>query len=368
MELAGHCVVTAYDDVVAALADTRLTEDRMHRFAERSPPDVVDAVRRHAVWLISPEGADYDWLRPLLHAGLRSAIGSDSDRAIAAAAGELLDDLLERERFDVVGDYALALSGRVLADLLGVDPRDGVRLIDWAQDLVAFFNDFDVDVATADRMARSAAQMAAYAQELVANRRGQLHQGLLEMVARAAAERDHALDDEGLAQLTLPFLSGEVGVAQLVANCVWLLLVHPDQRERLSADPGLLAGAIGEALRCLPPASVAQRIALERVVVGGQVVEPGQIVLLDLAAANRDPGLFPDPDRFDIARRHGGALGFGHGPHSCVGARLARMQTATALEALLRRAPDLELDRDFGVAWSPLAGLRAPDALYVRPN
>jgi cytochrome P450 len=157
----GHYFVFAHDDVMAALADTRLTADRMHRFAERAPPDAVDAVRRHAAWLISPEGADYDWLRPLLHAGLRSAVGNGSERAIAAAAGELLDGLVERDSFDVVDDYALALSGRVLAEFLGVDRRDGVGLIGWARDLVAFFNDVEIDLTVADQMARSAARMAA---------------------------------------------------------------------------------------------------------------------------------------------------------------------------------------------------------------
>jgi len=147
---------------------------------------------------------------------------------------------------------------------------------------------------------------------------------------------------------------------------VWLLLVHEDQRARLAADPALLAGAVGETLRYLPPASLATRIALEPLTLRGHRVEPGQTVQLSLAAANRDPERFPDPDRFDIARRQAGAVGLGHGVHSCIGAGLARMQTAIALRALLDRAPELARDDESEVVWSPLAGIEGPRALGVR--
>jgi pikromycin synthase len=147
---------------------------------------------------------------------------------------------------------------------------------------------------------------------------------------------------------------------------VWLLLVHEDQRARLAADPALLPGAFGETLRYLPPAPLATRIALEPLTLRGHRVEPGQTVQLSLAAANRDPERFPDPDRFDIARRQAGAVGLGHGVHSCIGAGLARMQTAIALRALLDRAPELARDDESEVVWSPLAGIEGPRALGVR--
>ena len=155
-------------------------------------------------------------------------------------------------------------------------------------------------------------------------------------------------------------------MAQLVANSVWLLLGHEDQRARLAADPALVGGALGETLRYLPPASLAMRIALEPIDLRGHRVEAGQTIQLSLAAANRDPQRFPDPDRFDIARGQAGALGLGHGVHSCIGAGLARMQAAIALRALLDRAPELALDAEREVVWSPLAGIEGPQALGVR--
>ena len=151
--------VFAYDDVLAGLSDPRLTNDRMHRFADLAAPSAVEAVRRHAPWIISPEGSDYDWLRPVLHAGLREAVGHRAEAAIAAAAHELLDDLLARERFDVVSDYAFAHAGLALADFLGVDRTHGHRLMGWATDIVAFFNDREITPERAAAMASSAAEM-----------------------------------------------------------------------------------------------------------------------------------------------------------------------------------------------------------------
>jgi cytochrome P450 len=358
--------VFAYDDVLAALSDPRLTNDRMHRFADRAAPSAVEAVRRRAPWIISPEGSDYDWLRPMLHAGLRDAVGCRAEGAIAAAAHALLDDLLARERFDVVSDYAFADAGTALADFLGVDRADGDRLMRWAVDIVAFFNDTEITTEGAAAMAASAAQMVAYAQELIGTGSPETAGGYLGLAARTAQRGGHELGDEALGNLALPYLTGQVAVAQLVANSVWLLLGHEDQRARLAADPALLGGALGETLRYLPPASLATRIALEPIVLRGHRIEAGHPLQLSLAAANRDPRRFPEPDRFEIARSQAGAVGFGHGAHSCIGAGLARVQAAIALRALLERAPELARDPEAEVVWSSLAGIEGPQALSVR--
>jgi cytochrome P450 len=359
----GQWLVFGYDEVRAALADDeRLTNDRMHGFADRAPSEAVDAVRRHAPWMISAEGADYDWVRWILHAGLRGAIGSAD--AIASAAHELLADLVERERFDVATDYAFPLSGLILADFLGVDRRDGDRLVAWALDVVAFFNDLEITAECTDRMARSAAETIGYAHALIAERPRELRSGFLELVARSAAERGRELDDVTVGNITLPFLAGQIGVAHLIANTMWLLLAHDDARARVAAEPGLLAGAIAEALRYAPPVTLIPRIAVRPVRIGAAVVQPGQVVRISVGAANRDPVRFPEPDRFDITRPQAGALGFGHGAHSCIGAGLSRMQTPIAVAALLERAPDLELEGE--PVWSPVPGVRGVEGLPVR--
>jgi cytochrome P450 len=283
--------VFAYDDVLAGLSDPRLTSDRMHRFADRAAPSAVAAVRRRAPWIISPKGSDYHWLRPALHAGLREAVGLRAEAASAGAAHELLDDLLARERFDVVSDYAYAHAGLALADFLGVERAHSDRLMGWAIDIVAFFNDAASNAQRAAAMASSAAEMVAYAHEMLGTGPAETGGGFLGLAARTAQRGGHQLGDEAVGNLALPYLTGQVGVAQLVANSVWLLLDHADERARLATDPALLAGALGETLRYLPPASLATRIALEPIALRGHRIEPGHTVQLSLAAANRPSAL-----------------------------------------------------------------------------
>src|SRR5919201_1660886 len=133
--------------------------------------------------------------------------------------------------------------------------------MDWAQDLVAFFDDLEIRVATTEQMARSASDLVAYAHALLVDERAASRGGFLGLVARTARATGRTLDDEVLGSLMLPVLIGQVPVAQLVANTTWLLLTHEDQRVRLARQPSLLAGAIEEALRYLPPGPLAGRIA-----------------------------------------------------------------------------------------------------------
>jgi cytochrome P450 len=359
-------LVLAYVDVRSGLVDERLTADRLHRFADRAPAAAVAAVRRHAPWLISGGDSDYEWIRPVVQAGLRTSADAASKGMIAQAAGELAASLVARGRFDVAGDYALALSGQVLADFLGVDRRDAARLLAWGDDLITFFNDVEISVPASERMARSAAALVDFALHRLTATGARSGDGFLALAARAAADRDLGLAEESVGMITLPFLTGTLGVAHLVVNTVWLLLTHADQRARLTEDPSLISGAVGEALRLIPPVALVPRVALERVALGGAIVESGETVYLSLAAANRDPARFSHPGVFDITRPQAGALAFGYGAHSCIGAGLARMQTAIAVEALLRRAPDLALDPEGEVTWSTIPGLQTPQKLDVR--
>ena len=156
------------------------------------------------------------------------------------------------------------------------------------------------------------------------------------------------------------------GVASGIGNVIWLLLEHPAEHERLREDPSLLRSVIEESLRMEPPITAIPRIALEDIVVRDRLIGAGEIVQLSIAAANRDPSRFPDPDRFDAARNPHGVLSFGHGPHGCLGARLANEQVMIALEALFSRlGTELRLDRPGEVRWYRNAGNRGPEALPV---
>ena len=154
----------------------------------------------------------------------------------------------------------------------------------------------------------------------------------------------------------------------MICNAVRHLLTSPDQASDLDADRSLLDGAVDESLRLEPAAAVVDRYATASARLGEADISGGDLVVVSLAGANRDPGVFPEPDRFDIRRPNARQnLGFALGPHFCVGAQLARMETRAAITTLLDRLPGLRLDPEQLAAPRGLV-FRKPPALHVRWN
>jgi cytochrome P450 len=146
------------------------------------------------------------------------------------------------------------------------------------------------------------------------------------------------------AQCQMLLIGGHLTLIDQLCNAVHALLVHSGQLERLRSDPALIGSAIEEALRYDPSVSFVHRVAAADLELGGVAIREGDRVLLCLAAANRDPEAFADPDAFDIGRAGARHLSFGAGPHACAGSGLARLELEVALPSLLRRLPRLALD------------------------
>ena len=139
-------------------------------------------------------------------------------------------------------------------------------------------------------------------------------------------------------------LGGNVTTADLIATGLDLLLRHPAQLARLRAEPELIGPAVEEVLRFEPPTNGTQRVASREVEIGGCQVRQGQVAAVMIAAANRDPSVFPEPHSFDIGRRGAPHMAFGGGPHLCIGAALARLEARIAIAGIIERFPDLRLD------------------------
>jgi cytochrome P450 len=213
-------------------------------------------------------------------------------------------------------------------------------------------------------MVASAMEMSAYTRELLAERRPAGGDDFLAVMAAAASDAE-ITEDEIVGNTLLLLIAGHVAVRNLIGNVVWLLLNHPREHERLQAQPTLLRSVIEESLRMEPPITLIPRIPLEDITVRGKTISAGEIIQLSIAAANRDPAKFPNPDRFDAARNPR-ALSFGYGPHGCLGARLAIEQSMIALDVLFRRlGHDLQLDEDRPIRWYRNAGNRGPEELSI---
>ncbi|MBB5781466.1 cytochrome P450 [Nonomuraea jabiensis] len=268
----------------------------------------------------------------------------------AAIAGELID--AAGEEFDLVADFALLLPARVICELLGVPMDRFEQVRGWTE---MFLSTSD---ASADARGQGFAAFMAYAGELIEQHRAEPGEDLIDLLIAARDEEDGLSEDELTNMVFTLILAGHETTASMIARGVFRLLHHADQYAELVAHPELVDPAVEEILRHEAPGSngMLRRIT-EDVETSGGTIPAGSVVLPNLWAADHDPSVFQDPLRFDL-RRFAGApstphLAFGHGPHYCLGANLARMELQEAFRALVTRLPGLRAQEELSaVAWS----------------
>jgi cytochrome P450 len=368
-EASGQWFVFPYDEVRSLFADRRMSADRIAGFAEAVPAavreEVSSVVPYLETWLIFLDGAAHSHLRTVMHRGFNTRAIEALREPIEAMANRLLDPAIDAGRLDVAADYGYLLPVYVLADFMGVHAKDHDKVVQWSADFVDFFNIIPITEDSSHRMIRSATEMTAHMRELLAERGSDPGEDFLGLMAQAARAGE-ITEDQVIGSTMLLLIAGHLPVRNLIGNVVWLLDQNPSEYERLRADPGLLDSVMEEALRYEPPVAAIPRIPTEDIVVCDQKIAAGEILQLSILAANRDPAKFPDPDRFDAGRDPHGILSFGHGPHGCIGARLARVQAKIALEVLFRRAGGpVRVDHSGEIAWYRNAGNRGPEKLPV---
>jgi cytochrome P450 len=341
----GAWILTRYDDVLAALHDPRLRSDRSGRMRELSG-------RPEAAPVFDLIGNQMNLNDPPRHTRLRAALSKAfTPHAVEALrpfvegiVNRLLDAVQHQGRMDVIADFAFPLPATVIAQMLGLPPGDLGRLRRWSDDFATVFGS-DPSAVTAEQYARarqSTQGLTDYFRGLAADRKACPRDDLL--TALVAAEDDGLTEGEFVANANLLMGAGHETTTHLIGNGLLALLRHPDQLERLRADPSLIPGAVEEFLRYDGPVQFMYRVAGEDLAIGGKPVRRGQLVYVMFGAANHDPAKFPDPDRLDIGRAAEHHLAFGQGLHYCLGAPLARLEAQAAFAALLRRLPALRLD------------------------
>jgi cytochrome P450 len=234
------------------------------------------------------------------------------------------------------------LPALVIAELLGLPRADHDRFRAWSEDLATLV--FATGLPDRHRRGRDALQaLAGYLAEHLARRRDHPQDDLLGALAAAQAAGE-LTEDEAVGNAVLLLFAGHSTTTTLLANGLAVLLAHPHEMQRLRAEPALMPTAVDELLRYEGPSKLIPRWAVEEVELDGRRIEPGRLVFLVQASANRDPRRFADPEQVDLARHPNPHLGFGYGPHYCLGAPLARVETAIALERLLARTAAIEPD------------------------
>lgn len=282
-------------------------------------------------------------------------------------AAELVTPLGDGATFDVVSELAERLPVVVIAEMLGVGSADLDDFVTWSHGLMGVLDLFAPPEK--QQLARdSSKHLHDYFAEEVRRRRSAPTDD--DLVGRlVGANADGRLSEaEMLSACVLLLLGGNETTTKLITNAALALVRNPDERARLVADAALLPTAVDEALRYDTPVQGDVRIATQTVELGGVELGPGSMVIALLGAANRDPAVFDDPDRFDVSRSPNPIMSFGRGIHHCLGANLARLEGRAAIGALLTAAPDYVLaEPDEPLVYdSPTFFFHAPGRLAIR--
>ena len=289
----------------------------------------------------------------------RRAVHGRFEQVVADETARLIDDLQPSGEAELRRSLAGPLAVAVVMRALGIQDADTAAVLGWYARIVAAVTDITAGrpLGTDGREA-----YAALSDAIAPALDGAPSASLLAAAAAAAG----GLGRERVISNAAVLLFGGIETTEgMIANAVWHLLSHPDELALVRQSPDLLANAIEESLRHEPAAAIVDRYATADIVLAGAAIARGELVRVSIAGANRDPVLFPDPDRFDVRRanahRH---VAFAHGPHACIAMHLARLEATTAVEQLLRRLPELRLDPDRPAAPRGLV-FRKPPALHV---
>jgi len=245
-----------------------------------------------------------------------------------------------------------------------VPVEDYQQLKAWSQDFAEMLGNFQHNPDRAARVLKSTLAMADYFRAAIREQRRNPREGLVNSLMNAEVDGDRFSEEEVIANCIVTMVGGQETTTNLIGNGVLTLLRNPDQLEKLRNNTALIPSAVEEMLRYESPSQHTARLAPEDTTLGGKRIAKRQAVIAVMAAGNRDPERFPDPDRFDITRTDNRHLAFGWAAHFCFGAALARIEGQTAFEMMLRRLPNWTLDPG-SLVWRNNLGLRGLTRLPI---
>ncbi|MFL5357563.1 cytochrome P450, partial [Archangium sp.] len=322
-----------------------------YQFREAGPEIIKDLVQITRRQMIMKDGSAHVRLRRQASPSFSPQALDSWLPAIRRSSSMLLDQVRNEGRMDVARHISYNLPPTVITELFGIPDEDRERFRAWGQPIADFSSGTATTAAELAAVGRRANDalvgMSEYLARLVEERRTQPGADMLSGMIQVE-QAGKMSTDEVVANAILLVTAGHLTTTDQISNLVHDLLSHPQEFHKLREDPSLLKSALEEGLRYTPAVTFMNRVAIEDFQLRGRTIKKGQIVHMGLAAANRDPDIFPDPDRFDITRdsyqqKH---LSFAFGPHHCLGAGLARRELTVAVEMLLQSLPGLRHDEE----------------------
>ena len=344
----GIWLLTRYSDVLEALRDRRLSSDRTSPYAaspiqepmqERMAP--INRILSNMMLMSDPP--NHTRLRSLANKAFTPRVVENMRSHIQAVVEQLLDEVEQAGRMDVISDLAYPLPATVICEMLGVAPEDRDQFKKWSDYLAGLLGDISRAAEQVEVAQRSALEMIDYLQGIITECRQNPRDDLISALVTAEEQGGMFSEEELFSMFVLLQIGGHETTTNLIGNGLLALLQNPAELQKLRENPSLTETAVEELLRYDSPVQITSRISMEDLEIGGKKISKGQMVSLFIGAANRDPAQFPEPDRLDITRQENRHLAFGFGLHFCLGAALARLEGQIAIGAVLRRMPHLRL-------------------------
>jgi cytochrome P450 PksS len=354
-------LITRYDDALSGFKDKRLSKDKLNA-GEKQPwvPAFFEPLSRNMLDLDDP---DHARLRGLVHKVFTPRLVDALRQTTETLTEELIYTAKARGRMDLIADVALPLPVEIISRMLGVPANERHKFHHWSGAVISSQS----SKFGAFKAMPSVVLFLRYIRRLVRLRRENPQDDLTSALVQAKEAGDRLSEDEMVAMIFLLLIAGHETTVNLIGNGTLALLTHPEQMDKLRADPLLTSSAVEELLRFDGPVEMAtERYALGPVEFSGVVIPAGALVYIVIASANRDERQFERAYELDITRINNRHLSFGQGIHFCLGAPLARLEATIAFTALLRHMPRLRMAcRYEDIRWKPGLVLRGIKALPV---
>jgi len=358
-------VVTNYAGVLTVLhkfsADRTPTPEQLAAMGLKSLEPVAEVMVRQMLFMDAPA---HTRLRGLCSSAFTSRRVDHLRPHIQEIADGLIDQVFAQGRMDVIADFAAPLPAIVTAELLGVPTSDHQQLKDWSADFAEMLGNFQHNPDRVTRVLRTVDEMTRYFRAAIREQERNPRNGLVQLLVNASEGGSRLSEDEVIANIIVTMVGGQETTTNLIGNGLLTLIRNPGALAQLRDDPSIIEPAVEELLRYESPSQHTARLAPDDLVLGDKHIKRRDAVMAVMAAANRDPARFPDPDRLDLTRKDNRHVAFGWAAHFCFGAPLARIEGQVAFSTLLRRLPNVALEPG-PLVWRENLGLRGLTTLPV---
>ncbi len=358
-------IVTRYADVLEVLhtfsADRTPSPEQLTAMGLSRLSPIAQLMVKQMLFMDAPA---HTRLRSLASKAFSPARVEALRSHIQGIMNRLLDKVAGNGRMDVIAELAEPLPSIVTAEMLGVPVADSTHLKTWSANFAEMLGNFQHNPEHTPLMLQTVEDMTAYFRDMVRQVKETPREGLIHSLLTSEIDGDHLTDEEVVANTIVTMVGGQETTTNLIGNGLLTLLRHPAELAKLRGDLSLVPSAVEEMLRYESPSQHTARLAPSDRELGGKLITKRQAVIAVMAAANRDPERFADPDRFDITRADNRHLAFGYAAHFCFGAPLARIEAQIAFQTLLRRLPEIRLELQ-ELVWRSNLGLRGLKSLWV---